>query len=415
MEPRVDEKVRALIDRGVVIPDPGSVFIADNVDLGMIAPGATVHPSCRISGWKTAIMYGAVLGAEGPVVVDSCQIGPRVELKGGFFRKSTFLEGSNLGLGAHVRDACLLEEEAGGAHTVGLKHTVLLPFVTLGSLINFCDCLMAGGTSRKNHSEVGSSYIHFNYTPNQDKATASLIGDVPRGVMLDERPIFLGGQGGLVGPSLVAFGTVVGAGTVLRGDVLEPGKLVLDQEPRPEVRDFHPAIYWDIHRKVRNNVAYIANLIALKAWYRLVRVQFFGEGALDQALFRGALEKIDMAIVERVERLGAVAKKMPESVRAYTALMKDAVNPVAIARKQELSGKWHAVEAAFASLNNFTGSDALRDDFLAELITGRTPGEPYIKTIQTLDPRVKALGVTWLQDLVSSAAERVLAEIPSYR
>jgi len=84
---------------------------------------------------------------------------------------------------AEVREGCLLEEEANGAHTVGLKQTILFPFVTLGSIVNFCDILMAGGTDRRNHSEVGSSYIHFNYTPNQDKATASLIGDVAYGVM----------------------------------------------------------------------------------------------------------------------------------------------------------------------------------------------------------------------------------------
>ena len=105
-----------------------------------------------------------------------------------------------MGPGAQVREGCLLEEEANGAHCVGLKQTILFPFVTLGSLINFCDCLMAGGTSRKDHSEVGSSYIHFNFTPDGDKTTASLFGDVPRGVMLDQPPIFLGGQGGAVGP-----------------------------------------------------------------------------------------------------------------------------------------------------------------------------------------------------------------------
>ena len=110
-----------------------------------------------------------------------------------------------MGSGAHVRTGTLLEEQAGAAHTVGFKQTIFLPFVTAGSLINFCDCLMAGGTSRKNHSEIGSSYIHFNFTPRQDKATASLIGDVPRGVMLDQAPIFLGGQGGLVGPVLLDF------------------------------------------------------------------------------------------------------------------------------------------------------------------------------------------------------------------
>jgi bifunctional UDP-N-acetylglucosamine pyrophosphorylase/glucosamine-1-phosphate N-acetyltransferase len=91
---------------------------------------------------------------------------------------------------------------------------------------------MAGGTSRKNHSEVGSSYIHFNYTPNQDKATASLIGDVPKGVMLNQNPIFLGGQGGLVGPCRIAYGTVIAAGSVYRKDQLTPDRLVFDGRGR---------------------------------------------------------------------------------------------------------------------------------------------------------------------------------------
>ncbi len=112
-------------------------------------------------------------------------------------------------------------------------------FVTLGSLVNFCDCLMAGGTSRKDHSEVGSSYIHFNFTPDGDKATASLFGDVPRGVMLDRPPIFLGGQGGTVGPVSLGYGTVVAAGSILRHDVLKDGKLVAADLPPSFVRDNH--------------------------------------------------------------------------------------------------------------------------------------------------------------------------------
>jgi len=116
-----------------------------------------------------------------------------------------------MGSGSHVRDGTILEEQASVAHTVALKQTILFPFVTLGSLINFCDCFMSGGTDRKNHSEVGSSYIHFNFTPNQDKATASLIGDVPNGVMLNKNPIFLGGQGGLIGPCRLTFGTIIAA------------------------------------------------------------------------------------------------------------------------------------------------------------------------------------------------------------
>ena len=232
MQSSSQERIRQLLQKGVTIPNPDSVQIGDEVKLDRIAgDGVVIHAGCKIFGEKTLIMSGVVLGYEGPVTIEDCQVGPRVELKGGFFRRSVFLERASMGSEAQVRDGCILEEEASGAHAVGLKQTILFPCVTLGSLINFCDCFMAGGTSRKNHSEVGSSYIHFNYTPNQDKATPSLIGDVPRGVMLNQAPIFLGGQGGLVGPLRIEYGTVIAAGVIYREDVSEEGRLFFGHSP----------------------------------------------------------------------------------------------------------------------------------------------------------------------------------------
>ena len=167
------------------------------------------------------------------------------------------LKKSSLGSGSNVREGTILEEESRGAHTVGLKQTILFPYVTLGSLINFCDCLMSGGTSGENHSEVGSSYIHFNYTPNQDKATASLIGDVPRGVMLNQRPIFLGGQGGLVGPCRLEFGTVIAAGSIFRNDELRPERLIFGGMGKSKNIPFMSGKYHNIKRITVNNIIYI--------------------------------------------------------------------------------------------------------------------------------------------------------------
>ena len=222
-------KIEQLIEKGVRIPNPQSVEIGDEVLVDRIAgQSVTIFSGSRIRGQNTFISKGVKIGQEGPATIENCYLGPDVALMGGYFQESVFLEGAHCGLGAHVRQGTILEEQAGIAHTVGLKQTILFPYVTLGSLINFCDCLMAGGTSRQNHSEVGSSYIHFNYTPYQDKATPSLIGDVPRGVMLKQPPVFLGGQGGLVGPCRLAFGTVVAAGTICRKDQLEENHLVTD-------------------------------------------------------------------------------------------------------------------------------------------------------------------------------------------
>jgi len=225
-----------LVARGVHMPQPESGVYRRGRGAGTDRPGCDDPSGLPDHGRRHLHWPGCELGAHAPVTLADCQLGERVSLQGGAFREATFFNGAAMAGGAHVRPGTLVEEEAGGAHTVGLKQTILFPYVVLGSLINFCDCLMAGGTSRKNHSEVGSGYIHFNYTPHQDKATASLIGDVPRGVMLDQPPIFLGGQGGLVGPARVAFGAVVPAGTIIRKDILQGGLYLAGGAPAAEKR-----------------------------------------------------------------------------------------------------------------------------------------------------------------------------------
>ena len=125
-------KVRELLARGVRIPSPLTVHVGDEVDVARIsADGVTIHPGCRIRGAGTVISAGVTLGAEGPVTLEDCHLGPRVQLKGGFFSRAVFLEGANMGLGAHVREGTLREEEANGAHTVGLKQTILFPFASV--------------------------------------------------------------------------------------------------------------------------------------------------------------------------------------------------------------------------------------------------------------------------------------------
>jgi UDP-N-acetylglucosamine/UDP-N-acetylgalactosamine diphosphorylase len=177
-----------------------------------------------------------------------------------------------------------------------------LSFVTLGSLINFFDFLMTGGTSRRDHSEVGSGYIHFNYTPwgaSGDKATPSLIGDVPRGVFMRENRIFLGGAGGLVGPSTVGFGAIAGAGQVVRHGVRE-GHLSL--EPTPAIdRPVSFARLGTIEARAKKNVRFIANLFALRTWYEKVRRPMCPPQRV--AVVDAAIALLSGCIEERVSQL----------------------------------------------------------------------------------------------------------------
>jgi len=294
-------KVKQLIDKGVTVILPHTVFIDDDVDIHLVAPkGVIIYPGCRISGNNTIIGEGCHIGEESPAIIENCALGKDVRLKGGFFVNSVFFDNVSIGSCAHVRECCLLEEYSSCAHAVGMKHTILMPFVTLGSLINFCDCLMAGGSSRRDHSEVGSSFVHFNYTPKGDKATASMFGDVPKGVMLDSPRIFLGGQSGIVGPIKTGFGLILSAGGVLRKDVTEDNMLIAIQSPKVRRHVFENKSI--DKRVVERNYNYIANLAALKQWYRHVRCLFFNNNILERKLVSAALEVIEGAIKERLKR-----------------------------------------------------------------------------------------------------------------
>ncbi|QTA80417.1 Uncharacterized protein dnl_27200 [Desulfonema limicola] len=412
-------KINKLLSKGVKIPTPQTIEIGEEVDIERISAGVKIYPGCRIYGKSTLILQGAELGYEGPVTVKDCQIGPDVKLKAGFFDNAVFLEKAEAGSGSHVRGGTILEEEAGIAHTVGLKQTILFPFVTLGSLINFCDCFMAGGTSRKDHSEVGSSYIHFNYTPNQDKATASLLGDVPRGVMLNQRPIFLGGQGGLVGPCRLEYGSVIAAGCVYRKDEPRPGRLLMAGQGRAGSIPFTSGIYQGVKRIILNNIIYIANLIALMQWYENIRYQFISPGFPDE-LLTGLKDKLNMGITERIKRLNEFAQKMPESLRLYQESAGENASQSLIAQKKELNEKWPELKAYLNSdhfdINQGRAGDlSLMEAFMKKIDKGiEKSGKKYIRVIKGLEPDESETGTRWLQRIVDRIVSESFEIIPAF-
>jgi UDP-N-acetylglucosamine/UDP-N-acetylgalactosamine diphosphorylase len=414
-DPALSSSILALLEKGVRMPLPSAVDIDPTVRIERISGENVVfYPGTRISGETTLIAPRVRLGAEGPVTLSDCQLAPGVELKGGYFKGSVFLDKANMAAGAHVREGCLLEEESNGAHSVGLKQTILFPFVTLGSLINFCDCFMAGGTSRKNHSEVGSSYIHFNFTPNQDKATASLIGDVPRGVMLNQPPIFLGGQGGLVGPLRLGYGTVVLAGTVLRGDHPDGGKLLGQNRPAAYEMSFHQGFYADVKRRVRNNVIYVGNMLALKLWYRHARRPFMTRSEWGRAVFEGALGRLDLIVAERIERLRQLSEKMDLSIRIAEKTTSSPQRETLIRQAREFQEHWPVMEKALNAGQEEDMETEARGRFLQTFLEPKESGGDYLQAVRCLDHDVARLGTAWLQGVVDGLSRRALECLPSF-
>ena len=307
----LDARLAALAERGVSIIDARQTFVGPEVELDRIHASAILHPGTRLHGRRCHLGPRVEIGREGPAVIVDTVLAEGTAVASGYVEGATLLEGARLGANAHVRPGTLLEEQASTAHSVGLKQTLLLSFVTLGSLINFCDCLMAGGTSRSDHSEVGSGFIHFNFTPwgaQGDKATPSLIGDVVRGVFLREHRIFLGGMSGLVGPGRVGYGSIVAAGQIVRREI-EDEAFVLRGTKTVE-RHLQPGWSDRVQPRLRQNIDYVAQLFALRQWYREVRLaRIAPEDELRRIPVAAGADIIDEAIIERRKQLTKFAEE----------------------------------------------------------------------------------------------------------
>ena len=310
----IDERIRTLEEKGVIIIDPRQTYIGSEVDLDRIYKGSVLFPGCRLTGTRTLIGSAAQIGTEGPAVIHNSIIGSGAEIGSGFLSDATLLPRAKAGANSHYRAGTLLEEYASTAHCVGLKQSILMYSVTLGSLINFCDVLISGGSSRKDHTEVGSGFIHFNFTPwgkSGDKATPSLMGNVAEGVFLDQQRIFLGGMSGMVGPSTVGFGAMTVAGQVVRHDVAdstmhsERGR-DMDWKWSPSQIVFPEKHFRQVYEK---NAEFLAQLYALREWYLQVRLQRsrLQEDSELSLVLTGAAETIQSCMKERVSRYNSLA------------------------------------------------------------------------------------------------------------
>jgi UDP-N-acetylglucosamine/UDP-N-acetylgalactosamine diphosphorylase len=395
-------QVEKLKEKGARILLPNTVYVAPEVNLERVNPeGLIIYPGVRILGERTLIGKDAEIGLEETVTLNNSCLGEKVKVKGGYLEDAVLLDRVEVGKGAHIRTGTLMEEQSSIAHCVGLKQTILMPFVVLGSLINFCDCLMAGGTSRKDHSEVGSSFIHFNFTPYGkcgDKATPSLFGDVPHGVMLNCPRIFLGGEAGVVGPVEIGYGTVLAAGAVYRRDHKEK-KLVLGEHIQIGETNFNPLIYSNITSKITKNLQYIGNLIALREWYRHIRILFVGSNSFRKSLFQEAENNISSGIEERIKRLDTLASSLEDSINELKTQKGERYRQQT-EKQRSFCSSWPQIKSNLSEYKQINGNEKLRDDFLTATAETFVDEAGYITAIQSLADGVSRTGTEWLNSIV---------------
>ncbi len=283
------------------------VFIAPEVPLDGISPGAILM-NAVIRGEQTAIGSQSKIGVSGTAVLINTQVGRGAELGAGSYQHATLFDATKVRGFAEIRQGTVLEESAEVGHNVGLKHTFFTTGVVAGSCINFCDALVTGGSSRQDHSEIGSGAVHFNFDPHGDKF-GSLLGDA-RGLLLRRKRIFIGGNSGVVAPVHIGFGAVVAAGTTVRKD-LEPDRIYTGEpgaQPTGEATAFDPDLYRDLRRRFTVIAALCGNLQALEAWYKTVRLPF--ASGLECLLCQGAIRNIRIHLQHRARELEKLIFKL---------------------------------------------------------------------------------------------------------
>lgn len=392
-------RVRELMSRGVIVPHPESVLIGEDVDPDRIESGAEIHPFARIHGRLTMIGRESRIGCDGPATVRDAAVGRNVTLASGTFENCVLLDGSSYGPSGYARAGTLFEEGASAAHATGTKQAILLPWAALGSNVNFCDALLAGGTSRKDHSEAGSGFIHFNFTPYGpagDKATPSCFGDVVAGVWLRERRIFLGGAGGVVGPVRIGFGTVLAAGSVFRKD--RDGDLLVYGESLPPVsRAFDPAIIRHAVRRVAKNLAYMAELVALRAVYAGLRLPLAGGDSFRVALVRAGIDLIGGALEERVAQISRLLSGLEAAIPSLES--REGRSSAEAAGARAMLAAWPgAVEGLLPPSNGASPSAPPP----AEVAASFAPGAgSFPEVVARMSPAAVASGRRWLAGIAA--------------
>ncbi len=427
------EELRKFRERGVIIPDLSSVRIGREVSPEKISPGSTLHPFVRINGSKTQIHTGAnigvcgpatldnswigekaVVGSLGPVTLKDTVVGPESILGSGvaeqavLLGKETKVNDFTTGYGFRIRKGSLYEEDASSAQHTDTKMTVLFPWATLGSNINFCDVLLSGGTAPEPgfFSEVGSGTIHFNFSIRGDKATASLFGDVSRGVFLDQERLFIGGNNSLLGPIQADFGTMTAADVRING-TLTSGLHFGHSLPKGKV-DYDPRIFLGALGIVTKQVNVLAELTALFHWYQQVRIACVAQTPEQQFLYESGLKIVELNYQERISQLKRFINAVDNSQSLNVNSKKISKNEI-VEQKQMLEC-WPEILIKLSDPAAFeqTVPNALTNSIKEQQIKGKYS---YTKLIRNLSQEGKQAGKKWLTAISANVRNVFAAEI----
>jgi carbonic anhydrase/acetyltransferase-like protein (isoleucine patch superfamily) len=309
-------RLEKLSAKGVDILAPESVIVGEEVNLDNLEPGVVVGPGTRIQGAET--MIGAGTEIQGAAIIKNSLVGRNCRLAAGEYADSVLLDGCSTVGWSRVRGHSAWEEGSNSAHNCDTKTTVLGYKITLGSLINFCNVLMLGGTSPRLEvgAEVGSGTINFNFLPFGPTVGAlikpsTVVGSMESPFLVCEgaptRYIFIGGHTSIISPTVIGLGSVVAAKTRLNPGIYEDDKLIGGGNlEKPVIMDVSKVrILKDMTPKYEILICQMATTVAFRKWCNL-RIAWAKRNNLDEfeiRLIEGFAAKVDK-YMEALEAYG---------------------------------------------------------------------------------------------------------------
>jgi bifunctional UDP-N-acetylglucosamine pyrophosphorylase/glucosamine-1-phosphate N-acetyltransferase len=188
--------VNRLLSEGVIIHDPGSVWVEGTVQ---VAAGATLWKGCVLRG-TTRVGAGAVVHPG--VILDDTEVGEGAQvLAHSVCSGARIGPDCSVGPMAHLRPGTVLEREVKVGNFVEVKKTHLHEGAKASHLTYLGDATVGA------HANVGAGTITCNYDGYGKHPTTIGAG------------AFIGSNTALVAPIRVGEGAIVGAGSTLTRDV----------------------------------------------------------------------------------------------------------------------------------------------------------------------------------------------------
>lgn len=405
--------------KGVIIPNPENVYINDDVNIEQIEKSVVLLPGTSLQG-NIILRENTVIGPNAFLKNVVCS--RNVHLASGVYENCVFLDGAKTRLGTEIRNDSLFMEMVETSHTVGCKMTILGIKVVLGSLVNYCDIFVSGGSNEPfAFTEIGSGAIHYNFTPNGLKF-GSLIGPGAVGEMFGLFPkTFIGGNTQLVAPIKIDSQVLIPAGSSVRSSV-KSGTLYSEENKQSTTSNFSLDLLTSVFKKVSHTSELIIHYKALALYFERVRILFakLAKDPLLEQIFRQAIHIINNNIQERLYWLfssnGLYSKLEKslicheESLKKSLPLEKVSFHLKEIAEQQSLLSIQDSLKeilnAPLQTIKEEKNFLALWTKHVSNFISTQD-NINYFDCLCALSHEDKVQGKIWLESLISQEMEKI--------